>query len=232
MLKTNGKDCLKLVWKDPDSRKNYVVGELEKNGGYIFRYGDEYKEAEKVGFEALASFEDMDAEYKSDKLFPAFSSRLPDRKRTNIQDILKKYGLEEYDEYQLLKKSGAKLPIDNLEFIDPIGKEKKATREFFVSGARYYIECDGVDCQKNCVNLETGTTLRLSLEDSNEKDSNAIMLLTKEGKKVGYVPRYYCVDIRRRMLKGETPDITVVSFMQDSMCSSCIRVRLVMRAKS
>ena len=28
--------------------------------------------------------------------------------------------MEEYDAYKLLKRSGARLPIDNLEFIDPI----------------------------------------------------------------------------------------------------------------
>ena len=33
---------------------------------------------------------------------------------------MEKYKLEEYDSYELLKRSGAKLPIDNLQFIDPI----------------------------------------------------------------------------------------------------------------
>ena len=28
--------------------------------------------------------------------------------------------MEEYDSYELVKRSGAKLPIDNLQFIDPI----------------------------------------------------------------------------------------------------------------
>ena len=52
-------------------------------------------------------------------LFPVFASRLPDRKREDIDKILQKYGLKEFDEYELLKKSGARLPIDNLEFIVP-----------------------------------------------------------------------------------------------------------------
>lgn len=37
-----------------------------------------------------------------------------------MKEILQKYGLNEYDEYMLLKRSGARLPIDSLEFIDPI----------------------------------------------------------------------------------------------------------------
>ena len=68
----------------------------------------------------LVSFEKLDTVYKSEKLFPVFASMLPDRKRKDIGRILEKYGLDEYDAYQLLKKSGAKLPIDNLQFIDPI----------------------------------------------------------------------------------------------------------------
>lgn len=58
--------------------------------------------------------------YKCEELFPVFSSRLPDRKRKDIKKILEKYGLKEYDSYQLLKRSGARLPIDNLQFVDPI----------------------------------------------------------------------------------------------------------------
>ena len=44
-------------------------------------------------------------------LFPVFASCLPDRKRKDIDKILQKYGLKEFDEYELLKKSGARLPI-------------------------------------------------------------------------------------------------------------------------
>lgn len=45
----------------------------------------------------LVSFEKLDTVYKSEKLFPVFASRLPDRKRKDIGRILEKYGLDEYD---------------------------------------------------------------------------------------------------------------------------------------
>mgnify|MGYP006990155011 CR=1 FL=1 len=45
--------------------------------------------------------------------------------------------LKEYDEYLLLKRSGAKLPIDGLEFIDPIlNVDKNVLRVFCVAGAK------------------------------------------------------------------------------------------------
>lgn len=36
MLFQNGKDCLCLIWKPERSRKQYIVGQLTKNGQYKF----------------------------------------------------------------------------------------------------------------------------------------------------------------------------------------------------
>ena len=91
-----------------------------ENGKFEFKYGKQVYEAIGNGFEPLIPFDDIHKVYVSGILFPTFSSRLPDRKRKGIEEILRKYGLEKYDEYQLLKSSGAKLPIDNLWFVDPI----------------------------------------------------------------------------------------------------------------
>ena len=116
----NGRDYVYLVWKEINTRRQYIVGQLSKNGKFEFNYGFEVKEAISKGFKLLIAFDDLDKVYENDILFPVFSSRLPDRKRIGIEKILKKYGLDEYDDYKLLKRSGARLPIDNLEFIDPI----------------------------------------------------------------------------------------------------------------
>lgn len=116
----DGKDYLYLIWKCSSNRRQYIVAQLTKNGQYEFKYCEDIEKAIKSGFELLVSFEKLDTVYKSEKLFPVFASMLPDRKRKDIGRILEKYGLDEYDAYQLLKKSGAKLPIDNLQFIDPI----------------------------------------------------------------------------------------------------------------
>jgi hypothetical protein len=116
MTQEKVKDCLYLVWKDPDEKKNYFVGMLCRNGNFEFSYDWQIDEALERGFEPLIAFEDINKTYVSDIIFPAFSSRLPDRKRKGIDKILRKYGLEVFDEYELLKSSGAKLPIDHLYF--------------------------------------------------------------------------------------------------------------------
>ena len=52
-------------------------------------------------------------------------------RRKDVKEILAKYKLEKYDAFELLKKSGGKLPTDSLEFIDPIFlEETNIVREF------------------------------------------------------------------------------------------------------
>ena len=76
----DGKDYVYLVWKCTSNRRQYIVGQLSKNGQYEFCYCKEFKEAMENGFTPLISFAKSDIVYKSEGLFPAFSSRLPDRK--------------------------------------------------------------------------------------------------------------------------------------------------------
>ena len=165
-----GRDYLYLIWKDTISRRNYIIGQLSKNSQYEFSYGYEVNEAIGKGFELLIPFDDIDKVYKSDTLFPTFSSRLPDSKRRGIEKILKKYGLKEFDEYKLLKRSGAKLPIDSLKFIDPIFKEHNGEikRAFYIAGVRYYICCEGDNCDR-AIHLEVGDKLAGNLHSEIEK---------------------------------------------------------------
>ncbi|QGT99510.1 hypothetical protein SYNTR_0917 [Candidatus Syntrophocurvum alkaliphilum] len=227
MSRKNEKDYLYLIWKDPISRRNFIVGQLSKNSQYEFSYGHEVKKAIEKGFELLIPFDDIDKVYKSDTLFPTFSSRLPDSKRRGIEKILAKYDLTNFDEYKLLKKSGAKLPIDTLEFIDPIPEKPngKVKRVFYIAGVRHCIGCDGYNCEKNNY-LNLGDQLSLELEPTNEYDENAIKILDKQGSHVGYIPRYYSKGVIRFLKNGATYEVKVVELNKDMQCQECIRVKL------
>lgn len=225
MLLANGRDCLYLVWKEPHSRRQYVVGELEKNGGYTFRYCQEVMAAAQKGFSPLVSFPDWDKTYTSEVLFSAFSSRLPDKKRKDIPQILNKYGLEEYDAYLLLKKGGAKLPIDTLEFIDPIlDLEKPLQRSFYIAGARYYLGCEGEDCVK-AVDVATGDSVILRWEQDNPYDENAVQVLDKAGTLLGYIPRYYSAGVCK-LLETKHVDCMICQVDKDKRCNECIKLTL------
>ena len=51
----DGRDYLYLIWKCASNRRQYIVGQLSKNGQYEFRYGEEIEEAMEKGFMPLIS---------------------------------------------------------------------------------------------------------------------------------------------------------------------------------
>lgn len=113
------KDLVYLVWTDVNTGNKYKVAELYKQENtFYFKYIlDNVKEAQKVGFKLLVAFPQINALYDNPKLFANFASRLPESTRPEIKEILETYGMTEYDDFELLKRSGAKLPTDNYEFV-------------------------------------------------------------------------------------------------------------------
>ena len=227
MSEKNGRDYLYLIWKSEISRKQYIIGELTKNGQYEFQYNiKEVPAAQKDGFELLVSFPNISETYKSDILFPSFSSRLPDRKRKDIKKILAKYNLEEFDAYSLLKRSGARLPIDNLEFIDPIlDINSNFSRIFFMAGTRHYVGCNGNACN-NSIKLEKNELLSLQREPENTNDSNAVAIYTKKNEKIGYIPRYYAKAISEILLKGYHIECIIYEINQKLSCHECVKLKI------
>lgn len=220
----NGKDYLYLIWKSNSTGRQYIVGQLTKNGQYEFQYGKEVDLAIKAGFKPLVSFEDLEKIYKCDELFPVFSSRLPDRKRKDIDKILKKYGLKEYDSYQLLKMSGAKLPIDNLYFIDPIlNFDGEFEKSFFLAGVRHYLGCDGQECIK-AMTVTRGDEVFLEHDKENVHDVNAIRVVNENGVVLGYVPRYYTEAFLRFMKEKRILGCHIVNVDMNQSCDECIAV--------
>lgn len=227
MAQKQGRDYLYLIWKEPVSRRNYIIGELSKNGKYEFRYSYEINKAIDVGFKPLVSFPDIDKPYTSEVLFPSLASRLPDKKRADIDEILLKYKLSEYNEYQLLKNSGARVPYDNFLFIDPIfPSDEKITRIFYLSGPRHYIGCQGEDCNKVDFDIVKDEKVFLHPEPENEYDKQAIMVKNKNDKLLGYIPRYYCDSILKKIANGNDYQCSVLNFNNDNCCDECIKVSL------
>lgn len=223
MLKDDGRDYLYLIWKSECSRKQYIVGQLVKNGQYEFQYTADIQAAKDDGFTPLICFPDVHRVYTDNKLFPVFASRLPDKKRKDIQNILKKYDLEKYDEYLLLKRSGARLPIDNFEFIDPIiNLNENIERTFFIAGARHYLGCNGEDCQKSFL-VTRGDEVVLQQEPDNRYDKNAVQILDVSGHLLGYVPRYYSEGVTKMLKSGRKVSCHVYHVDNNQNCNECIK---------
>ncbi|WP_343207994.1 HIRAN domain-containing protein [Anaerolentibacter hominis] len=226
MTINEGKDFLYLIWKCDKTRRQYIIGRLSKNGQYEFQYYGEIKEAQEAGFTPLISFEDLDRVYKSNELFPVFSSRLPDRKRKDIDNILKKYDLEEYDVYQLLKRSGAKLPIDNLYFIDPIlNLDSGFEKVFYLAGVRHYLGCEGDDCS-NAINVTRGDEVFLNRELDNPFDENAIRVTNETEDLLGYIPRYYSLAFIHMIEEGKKFSCHIANVDRSKGCDECISIAI------
>lgn len=114
------KDLVYLVWTDVNTGSKYKVAKLYKeNETFYFKYIlENVRDAQKNGFELLVAFPQINATYENPHLFAVFGARLPDKRRPEIKEILSTYGMTEYDEFELLKRSGAKLPTDNYEFVE------------------------------------------------------------------------------------------------------------------
>ena len=84
---------------------------------------------------------------------------------------------DHYDEYMLLKRSGARLPIDNIEFIDPIfNSDKNVIRIFYMAGVRHYLNYDGKDCTR-AIHVTRGDEVFLRKEPDNRYNPYAVLLL-------------------------------------------------------
>lgn len=233
MSKFNNRDYLQVVWKDSNTRQTFVVAQLTRNGKYEFIYLKEnLPRAEKFGFQPLVAFPDVNKKYINDDLFPVIESRLPDKRRKDISKILESYCLSEYDAFELLRHSGGKLPIDNIQFVDPIfldsGKEI-IERDFYVAGTRYYDLCMTGN-PENCVmngNVKVGDELELVHEPENEYDENAVEVYLNKGNriKIGYVPKYFSNAIKQAIEDQMTIECYVMKIAIGD-CQECVKVKV------
>lgn len=230
MSRRDNRDYIYLVWKDYKGRKRYIIGELSKNGKYEFKYrASDVDVAIRNGFEPLIAFPDIEEVYSSYDVFPAFSSRLPDKRRKDIKEILGRYKLESYDAFELLKKSGGKLPTDSLEFIDPIFlDEMNIVREFYVAGVRHCDYCNEVN--KNIhINLNINEELKLEQEYDNNHDKFAVKIMNKENKLIGYVPVFYSEAINEAIRSNRDIGCIVINKECSDSCEECIKVRITIK---
>jgi len=113
-------EVMYLMKSDKNGNK-VLIGELAKTGDeYTFKYTPE-KIDKPEGFFKVPTFKDVDRVYTSDKLFLFFANRLYDRGRPDLPQLLERHGLRDYDEWELLKATKARLMTDSYELsLSPI----------------------------------------------------------------------------------------------------------------
>ena len=71
---------LYLIWKDPQSRRNFTIGKLCQSEKYTFEYCEDFGIAENYGWTKFEVFPEEKV-YESDILFPVFASRRSGNRR-------------------------------------------------------------------------------------------------------------------------------------------------------
>lgn len=181
-----------LVWQNTESRQRYHVGTLiHKRNKYFFVYEQSGKrtlgDAISDGYKPHLAFPDLNKTYVSNELFGPFSRRMPDKRRPDFRDILNDLGLSiDYSEMDLLRATGGRLATDSYEFVAPIEvQDSYFYFDFYIAGWRYY------DGEKATNELSYNNEVRFELEPDNPKDGYAVIIYSKSGYKLGYIPFFY-----------------------------------------
>ncbi len=226
---------LKIYWQEPIEHQRLHIGTLSYlNGIYKFNYVRDYRKLEEKGFIPIMPFLDFETEYVSDKLFPAFSCRLPDPKRKDIGVILKKYNLTEYDSFELLSRSEGRSPSDRLEFISEIDLSQPfVSKEFFIAGVSHGEFCTHTECIKDVQCLDG--IISLLPEPNNPYDSNAVRIMV-DGKKLGYIPLYHSKAVSTAINSNMSINCKIVEInftnSESKNCRDCIKMQIDIHANS
>ncbi|MEK5270174.1 HIRAN domain-containing protein [Aeribacillus sp. FSL K6-8394] len=182
-----------FIWQNERMCQRYHIGNLvHHEGKYVFYYEKSRKrrgllDALENGYQPHLAFRDIDKIYVSDRLFGPFERRLPDRRRPDFPEILRTHGLSsDYTEMDLLRATGGRLATDSYEFVAPIYVYgNHFDFDFYIAGWRYY---EGEQILKQ---LKIGEKVQFQLEPENEQDPKAVIVLTSQGRKLGYIPAFY-----------------------------------------
>ena len=189
-----------VTWRSGGESRGHwgPVGRLDRDeSGYRFVY---LKGARTLpGFVPFAGMPDLEQVYQSDDLFPLFANRLLARSRPKYQAYLSWSGFERGqapDPIAILGVTAGRRATDQVEvFPCPVkGRDGRYQCDFFVHGLRWSAQAalDAV------ATLKPGDELALSPEPDNAQDANAVAVLTaatRDGQRIGYVPRYLCADV-------------------------------------
>lgn len=192
---------LLLVWRDAKSKLYFHVGTLTYDGfEYIFEYTYQSQAERKVmdaiqyGYNLHPAFPVLNETYKSTKLFSAFARRIPSENRLDYKEVLKRLSLpKDADSMDLLKATRGMIGGNPYFFDEPLrlDKDNILSTSFYVSGMRYQ------DLSEDWYyNIRQGEVLKLTPDDGNPFDSNAVQILTNDEKRLGYVPGIFSKAIK------------------------------------
>lgn len=215
---------LRLIWKDPETRRYHEVGQFEalSDGRYVFGYLPDV--AGIPGFHPLLQFPDVGRVYVSEVLPAFFANRVMSSNRPSYGDHLKWLGLEPgATPLEILARTGGPRATDTFHVVDSFELvDGRCEGSFFVSGTRY----KGFDIGK----LQHGEELSLEDDPSNPHNPQAI-LLAADGNHLGWIPDWLVEDLHRFQEPGYLVRVYVDQVNLDSPPHLAVRCRLVVESR-
>ncbi len=204
----HGERCLYATWRNPEGliRPVGMLTRLQTDEGESYRFV--YLKAAEAfgGFRSLPGLDDLHHRYESAHLFPVFRSRQMPRTRPDYVDFVGRLALdEETDPFEVLIRSEGWRATDRIEvFAHPERTpEGDLTTLFFARGIRHIGgAAEAVD------DMRAGDGLELVDEPENPVNRRAILLNTRTGRSVGYVPNYLVETIHELRDLGSDVSVT------------------------
>ena len=190
-------DALRVVWLDPATGERVSIGVLRRGGGrYHFERLPDYERAHKAGFWAP----ELDASERESSpfLFAIFAQRIPSSTRPDFARMMQDWGVRDPDDrFEILAASGGRLKTDRLELF-----EERPMTDTLVTPLRFRVA--GVKHGDGAAYVTAGDELELRPEPTNEYDADATLVLLRDGRKLGYVPRPYAPLFAKLLRDGLT----------------------------
>ena len=192
---------LYLAWQDHKSRQWFPVGQLDTDRStqprtYEFSYISGAEDARKAAhFFPIVGFPELHERYRSDELFPLFQNRVMNARRPDRPEYLRRLGLGVTTDAvtELAMSSGLK-HTDNFQVFLPLiaGHDGRFTYRCMAHGLRHRKP----DAIRRTESLEPGEELELSAQTDNPEAALAIMVCTRDGYHIGWLPRYLVDDLQ------------------------------------
>lgn len=186
-----------MTWSLPTSRERVSIGVLSFDGmRYRFERLPDYARAKDAGFWSpeLEQAETLSSPF----LFALFAQRIPSRTRPDFTRMMQEWGVDDpEDRFEILAASGGRLMTDQVELF-----EERLITDDLTRPLRFRVA--GVQFGDGAAYVRAGDELELRAEPTNQQDGDATLVLLRDGRKLGYVPRPYA-PLFARLLRDGVP---------------------------
>ncbi|MDQ1745182.1 MAG: hypothetical protein QOE23_3521 [Pseudonocardiales bacterium] len=214
-----------VAWRNTSLGLIAPVGVLDHDSlGYRFEY---LRNVDQVpDFRPFLGFPNLDWAYESQRLWPFFDLRVMDPKRPDYESYVARLGLPPTaSRLDVLSRSGGEQKGDSVYLAEEpqISEDGATEATFLVRGVSYAIR--EYSSAGSASQLRSGDQLTIESDPDNPVNAQAMLLVTRTGARVGWVPDLL-IPYAHAVGSGGSAEVTVV---QNNGPNSPWHLRLLVR---